>query len=237
MLTILGNNFGGNYSGVTLKSLGDRFFNVVNGSIDVVASGAAYESAEVLELTVSGLTLSASAPVAVYATMEVSYQKYITVTKAWVKDAQTICIEKVAGWAARPGYRLTFQCVFFPLGYDICPQGKGRTKVSLQNPPSGVALGWESCLFLDDWAFVYLSFGSFNLIDPYTAVSLTLNNVPAGANGNLFLVYNDGTLANRGSGYVPMTLNGTSLVTDEPPGSYFEETTDQKFIKGAIIYD
>ena len=237
MLTIVGNNWGGNYSGVTLKSVDSHFYQVVNGSIDVVASGAAYVAAEVLELQVQGLSMAASAPVAVYATCQVAGQKYITIVKAWIKDAQTICIEKLAGWASVGGYRLTFQCVFFPLGYDCCPRTVGRTKQSLVNPPSGVTLGYDSCLFKDNWAFIYLCFSNFLLEDTSSLLRLELNNVPSGAAGSLFLVYNDSSLAAMGSGYLPMTLDGNSLESDEAPGPLFGTQDSRKFIKGAIIFD
>ena len=237
MLTIVGNNFGGNYSGVTLKSVETCFYVVVDGIITVVPSGAAYDAAEVLELEVEGLQMPASDPAAVYLTCQVSGQRYVTIAKAWIKNIRTICIEKVAGWASLASYQLHLSCLFFPTGYDFCPQNLARNKISLSNAPSGVTMRLENCLFKEGWMSFYVQFSQWQVADPTALLQLTLNNVPAGAAGSLLLVYNEASLESMGSGYVPMTLNGTSLVSDEAPGALFNNAQDYKFIKGIVIFD
>lgn len=237
MLTIVGNNFGGNYAGVTLKSVETRFYVVLDGVITVVPSGAAYERAEVLELVVEGLGLCTSAPSALYLTCLVGGQRYVTIAKAWIKDSRTICVEKVAGWGALPSYQMHIQGVFFPLGYDFCPKALPRNKVSLSGAPAGVRLFYENCLFQEGWMFFYAQFSECRAADPSALLELTLSGVPAGASGHLMLVYNEDSLQAMGSGYVPMTLEGGSLVSDEAPGAVFDAAEDYKFIKGIVIYD
>lgn len=237
MLTIVGNNFGGNYSGVQLKSVETRFYVVVDGIITVIPSNATYKGADVLELEVQGLQMVSSVPSAIYLTCQVNGQRYVTIAKAWIKNSHTICIEKVGGWASLVSYQIHLKCMFFPTGYDFCPKGVHRDMVYLDNAPSGVKMRLENCLFQEGWMSFYLQFSQWQVADPSALLQLTLSNVPEGAMGSLLLVYNEISLNAMGSGYVPMTLNGSSLVSEEAPGDLFNSAEDYKFIKGIVIYD
>lgn len=237
MITIVGNNFGGSYAGQQLSTVENRYYVIVNGSLTVNAQAAAYLAAEVLELQVEGLVMGASAPAAVYAKCEVAGQEYITIVKSWIKDQHTICIEKVPGWASVSSYDLSFQCMYFPLGYDFCPKGISKLGISLNNPPSGVRLFTAIGYATDEWMYLYMQFSEFQVEDPSSPIILTLNGVPNEAEGTFPLIYNDPSLEAMGSGYKDMVLYCGSLYMNGVMGTLANESTTRKFLKGFSIFE
>lgn len=236
MITIIGNNFGGACIGQTLKSVETPYYAVVNGSLDIDASSAGYLAADTLELKVDGLALASSAPVSVYATCKVAGQPYITIVKAWIKEAGTICIEKVAGWALVSSYRLTFQCIFFPLGYDFMPKNMNKTTISISCSDGTAQKFVDGCYATDEWMTLFIEFTKLTVNDPTQPLKLDITGLSAQAAGNLFLVYNDPTLESMGSGYHNMIVSPTGLQGEEAFGTLANEATARKFIKGTIIY-
>ena len=237
MITIVGNNFGGNYAGQQLACVETRYYVIVNGNLTVNAQAAAYLAAEVLELQVEGLVMGASAPVAVYAKCEVAGQAYITIVKSWIKDQHTICIEKVPGWASVSSYVLSFQCMYFPLGLDFCPKSISKLNISLNNPPSGVQLFYAMGYATEEWMYLYMQFTNFHVEDPSVPTVLTLNGVPSGAEGTFPLIYNDASLEAMGSGYKNMVLSGGTLTMTEALGTLANESAVRKFLKGFSIFE
>lgn len=237
MLTIVGNNFGGNCTGQQLKVVQDKYHAVVNGVLSVDASQTAYKHVSVLEIKVEGLLISNSGPAAVYATMFYGGIHRITIVKAWLKDQETLCIEKVLGWPESCQYQLTLQCLFFPFGIDFLANYQRKTDVALSGAPAGFNIYEANVKLFDDWAFIYLNFSNFATPEPETRISLTLTGLTEDIAHDFFLVYNDPTLEEYGSGYVDMSLIGNNLLIEDGLPELANAAAGRKFLKGAIIYD
>jgi len=237
MLTIVGNNFGGNCTGQQLKVVQDKYHAVVNGSITVDSSQAAYKQATVLEIKVEGLAIMNSGPVAVYATLFYGGIHRITVVRAWFEDQETLRIEKVLGWPENCQYQLTFQCLFIPFGIDFLASYQRKTAVALSGAPAGFNIFESNVKLFDDWAFIFMSFSSFATAEPETPINLTLTGLTEDIEHDFFLVYNDPTLEEYGSGYVDLSLVGNSLLIEDGLPELANAAAGRKFIKGAIIYD
>ena len=235
-LNIIGNNFGASLTGQTLLVHQTKYYAVVNGEVTVQPSQAAYAAAEVLELQVDGLLINNSAPTAVYATMIVAGVQYITIAKAWIKDSQTICIEKVGGWSSQAWYKLSFKCIFFPLGLDFCPQANRALSVSLASQSENFVLRDSQCIVCDEWMYIALTFKSFKASTPDASFEVALTGLPETALGDFFLAYNDPTLVSLGSGYIDVGLVGNSLVAEEGMPQLAINATGTKFLKGAIVF-
>lgn len=235
MITIIGNNFEGACTGQTLKSVETPYYAVVNGCLDIDALSAGYLAADTLELKVEGLALASSAPVSVYATCKVAGQPYITIVKAWIKEAGTICVEKVAGWATVSSYRLTFQCIFFPLGYEFLPRSMSKTAITVSCSDGTANKFVDGCYVTDEWMTFFIEFSRLTVNDPTLPLNLDITGLSARAAGNLFLVYNDPSLESMGSGYHNMIVSPTGLQSEDVFGTLANEATARKFIKGTII--
>ncbi len=237
MLTIVGNNFGGNCTGQQLKVVQDNFYAVVNGAITVDTSLAEYKQVSVLELKVQGLLINNSGPTAVYATMLHGGIKRITVVKAWFEDQETLRIEKVIGWPENCQYQLTFQCMFIRLGTDFLPYYQRKDAVALSGAPSGFSLFNNNVKLFENWAYIFLTFSSFATSEPGTPINLTLTGLNENIAHDFFLVYNDPSLEEFGSGYVDMSIVGNSLQIADGLPALANAAPGRKFIKAAIIYE
>lgn len=234
-LNIIGNNFGASLAGQTLKVNQTKYFAMVNGEVTVQPGNPAYERAEVMELTVEGLLINTSGPTSVYATMIDGGIKYITIAKAWVKDEYTICIEKVGGWSSQDWYKLTFQCIFFPLGLDFRPQKDYQFRVSIANPSANFVLIDNQCLISDDWMYLALTFDKFKADQADTPLELDLRGTPNYVQCDFFLVYNDPLLAPLGSGVIDTQFVNGNLVLEDGMPQLAIDATGRKFLKGVIV--
>lgn len=237
MLTIVGNNFGGNCTGQQLKVVQDKYHAVVNGSITVDSSQAAYKQATVLEIKVEGLVIKNSGPAAVYATMFYGGIHRITVVRAWFEDQETLRIEKVLGWPENCQYQLTFQCLFIPFGLECLAYYQRKTDVALSGAPEGFLIFNSNVKLFDDWAFFFITFERFATAEPETPINLTLTGLTEDIEHDFFLVYNDPTLEEYGSGYVDLSLVGNSLLIEDGLPALANAAAGRKFIKGAVIYE
>ena len=237
MLTIVGNNFGGNCTGQQLKVVQDKYHAVINGVITVDPSLDAYKQATVLEIKVEGLAIMNSGPVAVYATMFYGGIHRITIVRAWFEDQETLRIEKVLGWPENAHYRLTIQCLFIPFGIDCLTSYQRKDKVAIPEAPEGIKLLESNVKLFDDWAFIFMSFKSFTTEEPETPINLTLTGLTEDIEHDFFLVYNDPALEEYGSGYVDLSLVGNSLLIEDGLPDLANAAPGRKFFKGAIIYE
>ena len=237
MLTIVGNNFGGNCTGQQLKVVQDKYHAVVNGSITVDTSQAAYKQATVLEIKVEGLIIKNSGPTAVYATMFYGGIHRITVVRAWFEDQETLRIEKVLGWPENCQYQLTFQCLFIPFGIDFLATYQRKTAVALSGAPESFNIFESYVKLFEDWAYIFMNFTSFATEEPETPINLPLTGLTEDIAHDFFLVYNDPTLEEYGSGYVDMSLIGNSLLIEDGLPALANAAAGRKFVKGAIIFD
>ena len=112
MLNVTATNFGVNPSDIQIDAYNGGNFIILNGEISVDTSFEGYKSLFTLELTTENLPFTRSLPTAVYATVEADKGNYITITKAYVKDGNTISIRPVRAYDSYDSYKLKFFCTF-----------------------------------------------------------------------------------------------------------------------------
>lgn len=103
MITSLANNFG--YGPIQIKDYQDENMIILNTKLIINPASEAYKAAEVLEITVPDLSIPQSAVTGCYIGSQkimnpgLYYEKlyrFGTLLKTWIKDKNTICIEKFA---------------------------------------------------------------------------------------------------------------------------------------------
>ena len=102
MFNSTGNNFGAGV--IQFKDVQESNYIVLNAKFTCNPQSAEYQAAEVLEISVPKLSISRSTIAGVVARFKYSETSYGytniydagTVLKSWVKDANTICIEKLS---------------------------------------------------------------------------------------------------------------------------------------------
>ena len=101
MFNSISNNFGAGI--IQFKDVQESNYIVLNAKFTCSPQDNAYKTAEVLEITVPALTIGRSTEAGVIVSFTDRREYYgrienydaCTVAKSWVKDANTLCIEKL----------------------------------------------------------------------------------------------------------------------------------------------
>ena len=166
MFVSTGNNFGAGE--IRFKSYQAENYVVLNANFVVSTASAAYQAAEVLEIYVPALSIDRSVEVGVYVAIRDRRQSYGAarfydggyLARSWIKDANTICIEKLACMNG-------FSTLYFYIAalYPQLNQGlsaEKQTKVTLTLTPVEACCGTKDNAFFvvfEHWVAVYLGLG------------------------------------------------------------------------------
>lgn len=115
MFTSTGNNFGA--GAIEFKDYQNEHEIVLNAAFDFDSSSEEYQKAKVLEIYVPDLSLGKSAVTHVFFGAGVNTEWFGTVLKAWIKDRNTICIEKLNPWPNHNNFRIWFCSMFATRGH------------------------------------------------------------------------------------------------------------------------
>ena len=163
MFNSISNNFGAGT--IQFKDVRESNYLVLNASFTYRTDNADYLAAEVLEITVPDLNIDRSALTAVvmrFIDRRESYSSLIvtdggTVLKSWIKDKNTICIEKLTAFDSHTEMIIYIQTIYLQLNQG--GNGIKGTKKSL-NPKQPVQyLSWGSsnfCVIHPKWVFIHM---------------------------------------------------------------------------------
>ena len=224
MLTITATNFGVSPASIQIQEFHAQNLLILSGEFTVDATDATYLAARRMILTVADLPFNKSRRTTAFVTAVSDGTKYISVTKCWISDKNTINIAKVAEYKALGSYKVKFSTVFIPTmitGPVSLSQGKSYVPV--------VSKGAASNLEVRTVASA-LTFDSES-----DTVEMTLPNFPSGVSFDVPIIYNESLYSELGSKYYPATLqNGVLTITkdgaaDEP------STTEYKFTRIIVV--
>lgn len=185
MFVSTGNNFGA--GDIRFKSYQAENYVVLNARFSVLTSEAAYQSADVLEIYVPSLRIDRSAEVAVVVGFRDRRQMYgnayvydaCTIARSWIKDSNTICIEKLDCFEGKERLYMYIQALYPQLN-----QGANATK-QIQSPvsvtPSLSNFSFKDgsfSLIYEHWIFLYIKLANYGTGDQQKPWIGTLENVP-----------------------------------------------------------
>lgn len=162
-----GNNFGAGQ--IRFKSYQAENYLVLNAYFTIDTSSLAYQGATVLEIYVPALRIDRSVEVGVFVGIRDRRQSYgsgryydgCTLARSWIKDSNTICIEKLGCFA---GYSKLY--VYIAALYPQLNQGlsaQKQTPFNLSITPVGVCCGVgnkSTAVVFEHWVFLFLKCGS-----------------------------------------------------------------------------
>lgn len=166
MFNSIRNNFGAGT--IAFKDVQESNFIVLNARFTCSPQSEAYRQAEVLEITVPALRIDRSTEAGVVVRFKYSeeYSGSVsvydggTVAKSWIKDAGTICIEKLDVFDDRDELIIYIQTLYCQLG-----QGsnflKGRNlKISFLSADKCLTFSTTDtfCIVLDRWVLFHMRF-------------------------------------------------------------------------------
>ena len=115
MLQSTGNNFGAGV--ITFKDYQSEHEIVLNGSFEYLDTTDAYKKADVLEIYLPDLSLSRSAISGCYCAARGPYAWMGTTCKCWIKNKNTLCIEKLDVWTDRHERKIWIFALFGLRGF------------------------------------------------------------------------------------------------------------------------
>ena len=166
MFNSISNNFGAGT--IQFKDVQESNYIVLNAKFTCDPQSAAYQAAETLEITVPTLSIDRSTVAGVvvrFQDRQVAYGRTYnydggTVAKSWVKDANTLCIEKLSCFDDQTELIIYIQALYCQLA-----QGgnatKGKSK-SIKCISDGSFLSLDTshtfCVVYDKWVFYHMMY-------------------------------------------------------------------------------
>lgn len=162
MITATGNNFGA--GAITLKDFQSEKVLVLNGKFSFNNKSEDFKSASVLEIYVHDLSITKSGMSGCYIMFEAEGKFYGTTLKTWVKNRNTICVEKLDYWSDQTDeYTIYFANIYVPKGQRGVFELGEETRLTLNNTTSENNYAYyQGCYIDDNWCMIALITGSFN---------------------------------------------------------------------------
>ena len=114
MLTVNATNFGLAPSDIQIKEYRSANLLVLDGEFIVDTSAEEYSGIRPMQLSVADLPFSKSRPGTALVTVLSEGVKYATITKVWVKDKNTICIDKILPYKSAGSYKVKLNTMLIP---------------------------------------------------------------------------------------------------------------------------
>lgn len=172
----LANNFG--VAEVEFRDWQEKGLVILNGVIRIDTENESYKAAEVLEITVLDLSISRSAVTAVFLRSSKA-DGASTVVKSWIKDARTICVEKLPKFDELGPLTLYFASAYVALGQRMdCPMNTVIRTTIVNGEAGKQSISNAKAVVTDNWCYLYICFDKFAGANYKDAFECTLEGLP-----------------------------------------------------------
>ena len=238
-----GNNFGAGQ--IVFKSHQEENFVVLNAKVAYAPTNAAYQAADVLEIYVPDLSIERSAVAGVILTFHdrYVYTSYTwnndrgTAIKSWIKDKNTICLEKFTNFDDKGEITIYIQALYTALARGSNTVKGTRTGINMAQ--ENRYLYWSSetfCVIFEHWVFLHMQFSSCSYSYRNQPWEAQMENFPVDVNADIPFL--------GGSNQYNPSVNGFSLAhvengvfTCEERMNGFDSTGYDPFIFAFLVRD
>ena len=171
MITTTGNNFGADQ--FDIKDFQSDKIVILNGKFSFNNKSDAFKAASFLEIYVPELSIPKSGMSGAYIMFESEGEFFGTTVKTWIKNQNTICIEKLDHWSDQTDeYTIYLVSLYAPKGQRGVFELGQKTRLTLNNTTSTNNYAYnQACYVNDDWCMIALMTGSYNTeIKPYDEI-------------------------------------------------------------------
>jgi len=188
MITATGNNFGAGV--IQLKDYQSQDIIVLNGAITYDPTNAEYRAADMLEIYLPTLSIHRSAPTAVFVRFRDGNWDAVAVLKGWIKNANTICIEKHKYYDHLTSHTLQFNCAFVPKGEHALMTFDGESTLTLEGATEKVQIYQQHCVIRPGWVMIFCDWGIFGHTSEDTEFSFNLRGLPSDIDADFPIIHN-----------------------------------------------
>lgn len=235
MLTVNATNFGLAPSEIQIKEYRSANLLVLDGEFIVDTSAEEYSGIRPMQLSVADIPFSKSRPGTALVTVLSEGVKYATITKVWVKDKNTICIDKILPYKSAGSYKVKLNTMLIPeriTGEVALHQRTGHTP----RVTKGEAVGLEIfTIQSDDWFILTLKATSLTFDTDSQTVEISVPDLAENASSSFPVLYNEGLWVALGSKYYPATLENGSIVISKDGNADEASNTGNKFTRIVIV--
>lgn len=231
-LELIATNYGVDPTGVQIKAFLSENLVVLSGTITVWTFAGAYKSVHTLEITCAQLPMVKSLPTTVLVAADESDGRYVTMTRAWIKDGNTICIKPVREYDEFKYYRLRFFTAFAAPNKAFTPQIPAAESLNLDYS-EGSMEGVECLLVREQgWVMFLLKADKINFSIHTEYLRAQLSDWPQGLSGSAVVLYNEDLSREKGSRFYNLEISNTGLMAIAKDNNHTEtEDAGPKFIK------
>ena len=246
MFNSTGNNIGAGV--IQFKDVQESNYIVLNAKFTCSPQSAEYQAAEVLEIKVPALSIARSTiagVVARYKERGTSYgYPYIydggTVLKSWVKDANTLCIEKLPVFDDQAELIIYIQTLYCMLGQGGNASKGKEKRITCVSEDSYLRLdtSYTFCVVFPKWIFYHMMFGSCAWAYRNLDWEAFLEGLPEDVNVDVPVIcsYNYGN--DKLGGITESHLEeGYFTLPKNERGDGFENTANYNFSFGYLVRD
>ncbi len=164
MIKTTNNNFGA--PEITIKDYQCEKYVVLNSKFTFDRNNADYQAAEVLEINVPTLSIPKSGISAAFVMARVEDDlHYGTTVKTWLKNANTICIEKIDKWENASEYTIYLLSMYVTKGQRKALESGNKTNVTYTLDNSSNSPRDSICYIDDNWCLLHFNFDSYSAPD------------------------------------------------------------------------
>ena len=216
MFNSIANNFGAGV--IRFKDVHESNYIVLNAKFTCNPQIPEYQAAEVLEISVPALSIARSTEAGVVVRFKDRRNYYGntyiydggTVAKSWVKDANTICIEKLSCFDDQTEliiYIQTLYCMLGQGGNAIAGKEKRITCVSDDNYLR-LDTTYTFCVVFKKWAFYHMMYGSSTFAMRDADWEAFLEGLPEDIDAEVPVITGSNTLYSHLGGITESRLEG-----------------------------
>ena len=235
MIKVTATNFGLNPDDIQIRAYqGDKFI-ILNGELTVDTTAEAYKKIFSLELTVEGLNFEKSLPTAVYVTDATEGAHNITITKAQIKNGNTISIRPMRSYDSLGAYKVHFLCAFAQSN-TACNSEPQLYETPTLEPTVGSMTDAECYLVKDDnWMLLVLKATTLTFDENEAEIRTTLPGVPETLKTDFPVIFTESQYSDTGSKFYPATIENGVLTIRKDGNADEADGTPAKFAKAFIL--
>lgn len=245
MFTSTGNNFGAGV--IQFKDVQEANYIVLNAKFTADSGSDAYKAAKQLEITVPDLTIERSAmgfAVCQYVDRRVyssstSVYDAGTVLKSWIKDKNTIVVEKLPEFDNRGELTFWIQSLYCQLNQGGNTIRGTKTKLTFEAGPKYVYWNYDSfCIIFEKWVLLHAQISSTSWNGDKYDWEVTFKGMPSDVEADIHVMLGVCYGNDKLGGVNPSTLkDGVWSIKAEDRESGFGNTASYPFMFAYLVRD
>ena len=174
MIQSTGNNFGAGV--ITFKDYQSEHEIVLNGCFEYDDTNEAYQNARVLEIYLPNLSLSRSAIAGCFCAAMGTYTWMGTTAKCWIKNKNTLCVEKLDIWTDRHQRKIWIYTLFGLRGFHDLQITLEKLKTPQLAQSESLGYVQNKYYYANEHFMLFaFSFSELTFSKPYEKVDLITN--------------------------------------------------------------